>query len=44
MNLGSERRLQFNSDGNISADGASTGATGGEVLVFIFWLLLIPLI
>jgi hypothetical protein len=45
MVCGSERTLQSGSDGNLSMDGASTGAIGGEVgLVFIFWLLLVPVI
>jgi hypothetical protein len=45
MTLGSGRRLQVSSGRNQSADEASIRATGGEVgLVFIFWLLLVPLI
>jgi hypothetical protein len=37
MTLGSKRRLQLSSGGNLSMDGTSTGTTGVEVgLVFIF--------
>jgi rhamnose utilization protein RhaD (predicted bifunctional aldolase and dehydrogenase) len=37
MTLGSKRRLQLSSGGNLSMDETSTGTTGVEVgLVFIF--------
>jgi hypothetical protein len=45
MTCGIERRLQVSNGGNLSMDETSIGAIGGEVvLVFIFWLLLVPLI
>jgi hypothetical protein len=45
MTRGSKRRLQSSSRGNLSADGAFTSATGGEVgLASFFFILLIPLI
>jgi hypothetical protein len=45
MTLGSKRRLQSSSGGNLSVDGASTGVTKGEAgLAFFFFILLIPLI
>jgi hypothetical protein len=44
MTHGSERKLQWSSGGNLSADGASTGATKGEVgLASFIFILLVPL-
>jgi hypothetical protein len=45
MTIGSERRLQSSSHENLSVGATFIGTTGGEAdLVFIFWLLLVPLI
>jgi hypothetical protein len=45
MTIGLERRLQSCSGRNLSANGASTGATRGEAdLASFFFILLIPLI
>jgi hypothetical protein len=45
MTLGSERKLKSRSRGNLSMDGASTGATRGEAdLASFFFILLVLLI